>query len=64
MHGWQHAPVEPVGGGHGFGVHEVNVVDTDPAGHGVPSGTVEHAPVAGSQHTWLLLGGQVMPAHV
>lgn len=64
VHGWQHAPVPPVGGGQGFGVQEVNVVDTVPAGHGVPSATLRHAPVAGSQQMWLVLGGQVMPAHV
>jgi hypothetical protein len=64
VQGWQHAPVEPPGG-HGLGVHEAALFATVPAGHGVPSATVVHAPVLGLQQTWLaVLVHGVICAHV
>jgi hypothetical protein len=62
VHGWQH---EPVPGGHGFGVQPPALLATVPVGHGVPSGTVEQAPVVGLQHTCVVVVTHgVICAHV
>ncbi len=61
VHGWQHTPVP---GGHGFGVQAVAVTATDPDGQGVPSGTVEQAPVDELQQTCTGARHGVTAAHV